>query len=55
VRWLITMALGAIFTLTPESAEQPATIPALRCTACGGPMCLVGFAPALMPAVFDTR
>jgi len=34
VRWLITVALGAIFTLTTEPAEHPATIPALRCPAC---------------------
>jgi hypothetical protein len=54
VRWLITVALGAIFTLKAEPAEQPAPIPALRCPACGGPMCLLGFAPAPVPAVFDT-
>jgi hypothetical protein len=52
VRWLITVALGAIFTLKAEPAAQPATIPALRCPACGGPMCLLGFVP--VPAVFDT-
>jgi hypothetical protein len=56
VRWLITVALGAIFTLKSEPAERIATIPPLRCAACGGPMCLLGFAPApvSIPAVFDT-
>jgi hypothetical protein len=54
VRWLITVALGAIFTLTTERADPPATIPLPRCPVCGGPMCLLGFAQAPVPAVFDT-
>ena len=53
VRWLITIALGATFTLTSQPAEQPALIPAPRCPVCGGPMCLVGFTPPI-PPVFDT-
>jgi hypothetical protein len=54
VRWLITVAIGTIFTLKTDHAGQPATIPALRCTVCGGLMSIVGFAPAPRPAVFDT-
>jgi Putative transposase len=54
VRWLITVAVGAIFTLQTEPPQQAATIPVLRCPACGGPLSLVGFAPAPIPAVFDT-
>src|SRR5262245_25721462 len=54
VRWLITVAHGAILTLKTDPAEQPATIPALRCTVCGGLMSMVGFTPAPRPAVFDT-
>jgi hypothetical protein len=54
LRWLVTVALGAIFTLKTEPAEQPAAIPVPRCPVCGGPMCLLGFAPPPLPAVFDT-
>ena len=54
VRWLITVALGAIFTPKAEPAEQPATLPVARCPVCGGPMSRLGFAPAPVPAVFDT-
>ncbi len=54
VRWLITVAIGTIFTLKTDHAGQPATIPGLRCTVCGGLMSIVGFAPAPRPAVFDT-
>jgi hypothetical protein len=54
VRWLITVALGSIFTLNSEPAERVAVTPPLRWPACGGPMCLLGFAPAPIPAVFDT-
>jgi hypothetical protein len=55
VRWLITVALGAIFTLKTEAAaERPATVPVPCCPVCGGPMSLLGFAAAPVPAVFDT-
>ena len=54
VRWLITVTLGAIFTLKADAAEGPAPLPMPRCAACGGPLCLVGFAPAPVPAIFDT-
>jgi hypothetical protein len=54
VRWLITVALGAIFTLKAEPAEPPAPSLALRCPVCGGLMRILGFAPAPVPAVFDT-
>src|SRR5439155_18476659 len=33
VRWLITVALGSVFTLTTEPAKQPALILAPRCPA----------------------
>src|SRR5262249_38793479 len=51
---LTTLALGALFPLTAEPDEQPPTIAVPRCPVCGGPMRLLGFAPAAMPAIFDT-
>jgi hypothetical protein len=53
VRWLIAVHLGTVFTL---AASQPVTAepPAPRCAVCGGVMSLLGFAPAVSPAVFDT-
>jgi hypothetical protein len=52
VRWLVTVHAGAIFALETKRTEQPITIPTPRCAACGGPMFVLGFAPA--PLVFDT-
>jgi hypothetical protein len=54
VRWLITVHNGAIFTLLAKRAEEPAPQPAPCCPVCGGPMSLLGFVPALAPAVFDS-
>jgi hypothetical protein len=54
VRWLITVALGAIFTLQTEPDERVATISPLRCPDYGGPLCLPGYLPAPVRAVFDT-
>ena len=54
VRWLVTVLTGAIFALVAKGAEEPTTTSAPRCPACGGPMSVLGFAPAPMPAVFDT-
>jgi hypothetical protein len=54
VRWLVTVHTGAIFALEAKGAEEPTTTAAPRCPACGGPMSVVGFAPAPVPAVFDT-
>jgi len=54
VRWLVTMHNGTIFTLLAKRAEEPAAQPALRCPACGGPMSILGFVPAPVPAPFDT-
>ena len=54
VRWLITIAVGTIFTLKAEPTEPPATMIMPRCPVCGGPMCLLGFVPAPIPEVFDT-
>ena len=54
VRWLVTVFLGAIFALEAKGAGEPTTTPARRCPACGGPMFVLGFAPAAVPAVFDT-
>ena len=53
VRWLIVLHLGGLFTLAalqPPSVEPPSP----RCARCGGVMSLLGFAPAVSPAVFDT-
>ncbi len=55
VRWLVTVSLGAIFALEAKGAGEPTTTPARRCPECGGPMFVLGFAPAALPAVFDTR
>jgi Putative transposase/Transposase zinc-binding domain len=54
VRWLVTVLTGAIFALVAKGAEGPTTTSAPRCPVCGGPMLVLGFAPAPMPAVFDT-
>jgi hypothetical protein len=54
VRWLVTVAIGAIFTLKAEPAERPATILAPLCPVCGRTMCVLGFAAAPAPAIFDT-
>jgi hypothetical protein len=54
VRWLITLHNGATFTLLAAPAAELAARPAPRCLACGGPMSVLGFVPALAPAVFDT-
>ena len=54
VRWLVTVFSGAIFALQAARTKQPATTAAPRCPVCGGPMSVLGFAPAAVPAVFDT-
>jgi hypothetical protein len=54
VRWLITLHNGAVFTLLAALTAPPAETPAPRCPGCGGLMRLLGFAPARVPAVFDT-
>ena len=52
VRWLITLLNAAMFVLLAKRTEEPAAQPVSRCPACGGPMVLLGFVPAL--ALFDT-
>src|SRR5262249_28695011 len=54
VRWLVTVFLGALFVLQAARAKGPAVTAAPRCPVCGGVMSVVGFAPAAVPAVFDT-
>jgi hypothetical protein len=54
VRWLITAALGAIFTLGTEPADRPATLLVPHCPDCGGPICLLDFVAAPEPAAFNT-
>jgi hypothetical protein len=54
VRWLITVFLGALFVLEAKSAEKPTTPLTVRCPECGGPMTVLGFAPAPVRMVFDT-
>jgi hypothetical protein len=54
VRWLVTVLTGAIFALVARRAEAPTITPALCCPGCGGPMSVLGFAPAAVPKVFDT-
>jgi Putative transposase/Transposase zinc-binding domain len=54
VRWLVTVHNGALFALESKSAEEPTMTPARRCPVCGGLMSILGFAPAPVPAVFDT-
>jgi len=52
VRWLITLLNAAMFVLLAKRTEEPAAQHVSRCPACGGPMVLLGFVPALAP--FDT-
>ena len=54
VRWLVTVFTGALFALKAVGAEEPSATAAPRCPVCGGLMGIVGFAPAPVPAVFDT-
>ena len=54
VRWLVTLFNGAIFALQAASAKEAAATAAPRCPLCGGSMYVLGFAPAPVPAVFDT-
>jgi hypothetical protein len=54
VRWLVTVHNRAMFVLLAKRAQEPAAQPARRCPACGGPMVLLGFVPALALAPFDT-
>jgi hypothetical protein len=54
VRWLVTVHAGAIFALEATQTERPKTTLTPRCSACGGVMLILGFAPAPAPTVFDT-
>jgi hypothetical protein len=54
VRWLIAVHHGAMFAPVARRAEAPAAPAAMGCPVCGGPLSLLGFLPAPMPAVFDT-
>jgi Putative transposase/Transposase zinc-binding domain len=53
VRWLITLLNGALFTLQAKQDEKPAAQSGLCCSVCAGPMSVLGFLPALAPALFD--
>jgi Putative transposase/Transposase zinc-binding domain len=52
VRWLVTVHNGAMFVLLAKRVVEPAAQPGPRCPACGSPMVVLGFVPALAP--FDT-
>ena len=52
VRWLVTLHNGAMFVLLANRPEEPAAQPMPHCPACGRPMVVLGFVPALAP--FDT-
>ena len=54
VRWLVTLYNRAIFVLEATRAEGSKTILTPRCAACGGRLLILGFAPARVPAAFDT-
>jgi Putative transposase len=54
VRWLVTLFNGAFFALVAKGVEGAITTSTPRCPACGGPLSVLGFAPAPVPAVFDT-
>ena len=52
VRWLVTLYKGALFVLHANRPEGPTAQPQPRCPACGRPLVVLGFIPALAP--FDT-
>jgi hypothetical protein len=52
VRWLVTLHNGAMFVLLAKRPEELTALPMPRCPACGRPMVVLGFVPALAP--FDT-
>jgi hypothetical protein len=54
VRWLITLLNGAVFTLQAKQDEKPAAQAGWCCPVCGGLMSVLGFMPAVAPAIFDT-
>src|SRR5512147_375444 len=54
VRWLITVHNKAVFTLLAVPPTAPAARSAPPCPVCGGPMFVLGFVPAPVPAVYDT-
>jgi hypothetical protein len=54
VRWVITLHNGGVFTLLAMVTAPPAELRLLRCSACGGPMIVLGFVPPLAAPVFDT-
>jgi Putative transposase/Transposase zinc-binding domain len=54
VLWLLTLHNGLIHVLRGEVPVEIHTESLIRCTACGGPMRVLGFLPAPRHAYFDT-
>ena len=43
IRWMVTLALGLMYLLTPRPAPPAKTKPLVCCAKCGGPMALVAY------------
>jgi hypothetical protein len=56
VRWLLAPSLDLILALRGDQSPQPSHPVCPRCPACGEPMCVLGFLPAVTtaPVPFDT-
>lgn len=54
LRWLITLHNGQLFLLLAQPQQTPIWTPRLRCTACGGPLALIGLTLPADRSYFDT-
>jgi hypothetical protein len=54
VRWLVTLSYGLVYLLRGDLPVATATESLIRCTACGGPMHVIGFLSPGHAVVYDT-
>jgi Putative transposase len=54
VQWVITLHNGGVFTFVAMRTAPTAELCLLRCSACGGPMIVLGFVLPLAAPVYDT-
>jgi len=54
VRWLIALYHGRLFLLLARATSATPQPPRIRCAACGGAMCVIGFARPPHRTYFDT-
>jgi hypothetical protein len=54
VRWLVALHYGSLFLLLARTSLPASAPPRIRCPACGGAVCVIGFSPPQDRAYFDT-